>query len=422
MYNLFYFLKNLIIKGFFFLGDKFPKLHAREVILQKDVSSLYSFIVNLLVSSISFILTFLVFYLFFLLIKGIIHLSFYKLFSRLFSNDLDNQSSFSLFFKKFTSFSSYLLSYIFYFLFFPKEEDLFFYFHKAFTLFLIWKGSFFLSFVVMNLHYFKFLKGVNEIVPLTGLLKLISFLVHAIAIIATILVLFNITLTVFLATLGTVSAVTLLIFQKNILNIYSIFIFYYEKMVKEGDWIESSSLKCNGIVTSVGFNIIKVRNFDTSISSFSPSDLIVSSFKNWSYLDKDEEGLRTKQVLWIDEKSIKNLTEADIKKIEKSSFFKDFLGKTNFNLTPDLRNLDLLKSFLLFYFNNLNKKEEIYFSVNIGSKLEKFIPIEIIYISHSMSFDDLSEFKSSFIKISIEVLPILSLVSFQTDRSFFSLE
>lgn len=425
MGSLFYYLKNFLIKGFLFLGEKFPKLHAQELILAKDESSFYSFFVKFSIGSLSFIFTLFLFYLCFLLVESLVTFSFYKLFSKFFYSDSEKENSLNLFFKKFTSFTSLLVVYIFYSSFFPLEEDgLFFYFHKALTLFLIWKGASFLSFSIINLHYFKVFKMINESVPLKGLLKLISFFVQSIAVIATILVLFNITLTVFLATLGTLSAVTLLIFQKNILNTYSIFIFYYEKMVKEGDWIEASSLKCNGIVTSVSFNIIKVRNFDTSISSFSPSDLIASSFKNWSYLDKDEEGLRTKQVMWIEDKSVKPFTENDLKKIEGNPLLKSFFENKRIDFSQEVRNIDLFKSFLLFYFESLplEKKGNLFLTVNITSKVERSIPIEIVYLSHSMSFDDLLEFKSSFIKVALEALPLLSLITFQTDSSFLILE
>ncbi len=73
------------------------------------------------------------------------------------------------------------------------------------------------------------------------------------------------------AGLGATSAVLMLVFKDTILGLAAGVRLTSNDMLHKGDWITVKSVDANGIVEDMSLTTVKVRNFDNTIVTISPS-------------------------------------------------------------------------------------------------------------------------------------------------------
>ena len=79
-----------------------------------------------------------------------------------------------------------------------------------------------------------------------------------------------------------------------------------------------SKYGADGDVIDIGLNVVKVRNFDKTITTIPTYALVSGSFKNYRGM-RESGGRRIKRAIKIDIHSIKFLSEEDIKRLEKAN-------------------------------------------------------------------------------------------------------
>ena len=67
------------------------------------------------------------------------------------------------------------------------------------------------------------------------------------------------------------------------------------KMVQIGDWIEMPKYGADGDVIDIGLNVVKVRNFDKTITTIPTYALVSDSFKNYRGM-RESGGRRIKEL------------------------------------------------------------------------------------------------------------------------------
>ena len=85
----------------------------------------------------------------------------------------------------------------------------------------------------------------------------------------------------FLATLGALSAIILLIFRDTILGFVASIQVTINDMVRIGDWITMKSYNADGDVIEINLSTVKVQNFDKTITTIPTYRLVSDSFINW---------------------------------------------------------------------------------------------------------------------------------------------
>ncbi len=104
--------------------------------------------------------------------------------------------------------------------------------------------------------------------------------------------------------IGALTAIIILIFRDTILSfVASIQISSYD-LLKKGDWIEMSKYGADGDVIDISLNVIKVQNWDKTITVIPTYKLIDESFKNWRGMQLTG-GRRIKRAVYIDLSSVK---------------------------------------------------------------------------------------------------------------------
>ena len=134
------------------------------------------------------------------------------------------------------------------------------------------------------------------------------------------------------AGLGATSAVLMLVFKDTITGLASGVRLTSNDMLHKGDWITVKSVDANGIVEEMSLTTVKVRNFDNTIVTISPTTLVNGSFQNWIGMQKSG-GRRVQRKLYFDFRSIRLVDEA----LKKSLLEKHFATEDSFKLKDSLQ-------------------------------------------------------------------------------------
>ncbi|MEM5558621.1 mechanosensitive ion channel domain-containing protein [Aliarcobacter cryaerophilus] len=213
-----------------------------------------------------------------------------------------------------------------------------------------------------------------------------------------------------LSGLGAMSAVLMLVFKDTILGFTAGLQLSTNKMVEIGDWIEMSKYGADGDVIDIGLNVVKVRNFDKTITTIPTYALVSDSFKNYRGM-RESGGRRIKRAIKIDIHSIKFLSEEDIKRLEKANLLAPYLQEKqneikNYNESNKfdlsvamngrrLTNIGTLRAYLLTYLkNHPNINKDMTIMVRQLAADEYGIPLEIYCFTSTTVWADYENIQS----------------------------
>ena len=160
--------------------------------------------------------------------------------------------------------------------------------------------------------------------PVDSYIQVFMIFVWLTGVFATVAIITGISFFKFIAGLGTISAIIILVFRDTILGFVASIQVSINDMVRIGDWISFEKFGADGDVIEINLATVKVQNFDNTITTIPTYALISDSFKNWRGMD-ESKGRRIKRSLNIRMESIKNLTQADILKISKIQLISEYI-------------------------------------------------------------------------------------------------
>lgn len=136
---------------------------------------------------------------------------------------------------------------------------------------------------------------------LCGVLKIVAVFIGTVVTVAIILGRSPLSL---LAGLGATSAVMMLVFKDTITGLVAGVRLTSNDMLHKGDWIQFDKAGVNGVVEEMSLTTVKVRNFDNTIVTVSPTTLVADSFQNWKGM-QESDGRRVKRMAFFDFHSIR---------------------------------------------------------------------------------------------------------------------
>ena len=139
--------------------------------------------------------------------------------------------------------------------------------------------------------------------PIDSYIQVGMIAVWIIAVASCLAVVINLSFIKFFTTLGAASAVMLLIFRDTILGFVASIQVSVNDTVRIGDWVTTEKYGADGDVVDVSLNVLKVQNWDKTISVVPTHKLFEGSFKNWRGM-QDSEGRRLPRALNIKIRSI----------------------------------------------------------------------------------------------------------------------
>ncbi len=161
--------------------------------------------------------------------------------------------------------------------------------------------------------------------PIKSYVQLVKLIIYVLATILIIANLVDRSPLILLSGLGALAAVLMLIFQDTILSLVASVQLTSNDMVRVGDWIEMPQLNADGDVIDIALHTVKVQNWDKTITTIPTKRMITDSFRNWRGM-QDSGGRRIKRSIYIDQQSVRFLSDDDIAQLSKIKLLTDYLA------------------------------------------------------------------------------------------------
>jgi len=229
--------------------------------------------------------------------------------------------------------------------------------------------------------------------------------------------------------IGAMTAIIILIFQDTILSfVASMQISFYD-LVRKGDWIEVPKYGADGDVIDVSLNVIKIQNWDKTISVIPTHKLIDGSFKNWRGMQL-AGGRRIKRAIYIDLSSVKFCSEEMLEKYQSFQLISDYIEKKkeelreyNKDLKVDLKelvngrrltNLGTFREYVKAYLKRRSDvHQELTFLVRHLDPGANGLPIEIYVFANTIQWGKYEDIQADIFDHIFAVVPQFDLRIFQ---------
>ena len=149
---------------------------------------------------------------------------------------------------------------------------------------------------------------------LRGYVSVGSFVIYGGALVLMVSAILDKSPVYFLTGLGAASAILLILFRDTLLSIFANIIVTTGDLVRVGDWIHVPSSSADGYVIDVSLNVVKVQNFDKTITVLPTYLLVQESFVNYRGMYK-AGGRRIKRSIMLDQRTIRPLSETELKQL-----------------------------------------------------------------------------------------------------------
>jgi miniconductance mechanosensitive channel len=140
-------------------------------------------------------------------------------------------------------------------------------------------------------------------VSIQGYLEIAKLLVLLVGIILSISLFTGQSPVLLLSGLGALTAVLLLIFQDTIMALVASIQITVNDLVKEGDWLEVPSYDADGVVTNVSLYMIRIQNWDKTITVIPTHKMMETSYKNWRGME-EAGGRRIMRAVHLDQTTV----------------------------------------------------------------------------------------------------------------------
>ena len=173
--------------------------------------------------------------------------------------------------------------------------------------------------------YFKSSDSLKHI-PVDSYIQVVMIFMWFVGIVLILSILTGREVGTFLASIGALSAIIILVFRDTILGFVSSIQITVNDTVRIGDWITMKGSNADGNVIEVNLSTVKVQNFDNTITTIPTYKLVSDSFINWRGMD-ESDGRRIKRSLLIKPSSIKFLDDEEIESLKKIHLLSDYIKK-----------------------------------------------------------------------------------------------
>ena len=193
--------------------------------------------------------------------------------------------------------------------------------------------------------YFKLSSSLKHI-PIDSYIQVVMIFLWFIGIILILSVLTGREVGTFLASLGALSAIIILVFRDTILGFVSSIQITVNDTVRIGDWITMTGSNADGTVVEVNLSTVKVQNFDNTITTIPTYKLVSDSFVNWRGME-ESKGRRIKRSLLIKPSSIRFLEDNEIDELKNVKLISKYLKLKTEEIDSYNKNNNADKSMLL---------------------------------------------------------------------------
>ena len=232
-----------------------------------------------------------------------------------------------------------------------------------------------------------------------------------------------------LSGLTAIAAVLLLVFKDTILGFVAGIQIAANRMFNTGDWIEMPKYGVDGEILEIGLTVVKVQNWDKTISTLPSYSLITEAVKNWRGMS-ESGGRRIKRDIQLDMRSVSFANETDLRKWQKIAILQPYLESKKLALdenskTLTEKQLDIINrrrltnvgTFRAYVNAYLAQHEDIHKGLTCMVRqlkpTESGLPLEIYCFSRVQDWPIYEGIQADIFDHIISMLPIFNLRAYQ---------
>jgi miniconductance mechanosensitive channel len=265
--------------------------------------------------------------------------------------------------------------------------------------------------------------------PIKGYLQVVKIVLYAVAVLLMIATLLDRSPVILLSGLGALAAVLLLVFQDTLLSLVASVQISSNDMVRVGDWIEMPDVNADGDVIDIALHIVKVQNWDKTITTIPTRRFISGSFKNWRGM-REIGGRRIKRAIYLDQNSVHFLSTEEVERLGRFSLLQDYLrdkqeeldtwntkleerGKEPVN-TRRMTNLGTFRAYMVNYLRASERvRQDLTMIVRHQGPGPEGLPIEIYCFTNTVNWVEYEGIQSDIFDHLLAILPEFGLQVFQ---------
>ena len=160
--------------------------------------------------------------------------------------------------------------------------------------------------------------------PIKSYMQVAKLAIYLIAGIVIVALLLGRSPVVFLSGIGALAAILMLVFRNTLVSLAASVQITSNDIVRIGDWVEVPHAHANGSVIDIDLHMIRVQNWDKTISTIPTHRFIADSFKNWRGMF-ESGGRRIKRAILINVNTVRFLTPEEISELSRSEPLKGHL-------------------------------------------------------------------------------------------------
>lgn len=161
--------------------------------------------------------------------------------------------------------------------------------------------------------------------PITGFIQVSKLILTLVVIVLSISLVLGENPFYLLSGLTAIAAVLILVFRDTILGFVAGIQIAANRMFNLNDWIEMPKHRVNGEILEIGLTVVKVQNWDNSISTIPTYSLTADVVTNWRGMVQSG-GRRIMRSIFIDLHSIKSTSEEQLQALQNSPVTKKIMN------------------------------------------------------------------------------------------------
>ena len=266
-----------------------------------------------------------------------------------------------------------------------------------------------------------------KIKPITGLIQVTKIVLYILCVLIIIAYVLGTKIGNILISLGTMSAIIILVFQDTIKGFVGGIQLSVNDMLRIGDWIAMGP--ADGNVLEINLTTVKVQNWDNTITTIPTYNLVSNPFTNWRGMS-ESGGRRIARTINIDVNTIRYCTPEMIEKYKRYSLVKDYItqkeedileyNKANHIDTSEIlngrqqTNLGIFRAYIKAYLNNNSKlNHNLTMMVRQMQPTEFGVPLQIYAFSSDKKWVNYEEIQSDIFDHVISAATMFDLKIYQ---------
>ena len=266
-----------------------------------------------------------------------------------------------------------------------------------------------------------------KIKPVTGLVQVTKIVLYILTVLVIIAYVLGTKIGNVLISLGTMSAIIILVFQDTIKGFVGSIQLSVNDMLRIGDWIAVGP--ADGNVLEINLTTVKVQNWDNTITTIPTYTLVSSPFTNWRGMT-ESGGRRIARTINIDVNTIRYCTPEMLEKYKHYGLVKDYItqkeediveyNKANRIDTNEIingrqqTNLGVFRAYIKAYLNNNPKlNHNLTMMVRQMQPTEFGVPLQIYAFSNDKKWVNYEEIQSDIFDHIISAATMFDLKIYQ---------